>query len=185
MESTFIVLLVALSVTLMYFLYYQSALAEELKILESKLNKNSITGVIQNQHDYPVHVTDLRAEFYDKDGGLVGIRDFFKLQKYDLEPNEKTTFKLFEKVDYMREFPKTDYIIKAEGLDGSKYHETTVDKIISDLNRIPREITTTVTIAEKNTTGTNATGTNATQMNVGQMNVTQMNVGQMNGNISK
>lgn len=149
--------------------------AVELSVVESKLNRNSITGVLQNQHDYPVDVTDLRAEFYDKDGSLVGIRDFYELQKDELEPNEKTTFKLFEQVDYMKEFPKTDYIIKAEGLDASKYVETTVDEIISDLNRIPREITTTVTIVEKN-----ATEANTTQMNVAQMNVSQLNVEQMN-----
>ena len=111
---------------------------------------------------------------------LVGIRDFYELQKDELEPNEKTTFKLFEDVDYMTEFPKADYIIKAEGLDASKYVNTTVDEIISDLNRIPREITTTVTIVEKNATETNATETNATQMNVAQMDVTQLNVEQMN-----
>lgn len=111
---------------------------------------------------------------------LVGIRDFYELQKDELEPNEKTTFKLFEDVDYMTEFPKADYIIKAEGLDASKYVDTTVDEIISDLNRIPREITTTVTIVEKNATETNATETNATQMNVAQMDVTQLNVEQMN-----
>ena len=63
MESIFIVLLVALSVTLMYFLYYQSALAEELKILESKLNKNSITGVIQNPYNHTVGGISVRAEF--------------------------------------------------------------------------------------------------------------------------
>lgn len=149
MGTIFLVLLLAMSITLMYIPYYQSVLAEKLKILESKLNKNSITGVIQNQHDYPVDIIDLRAEFYDKDGSLVGIRDFFELEKYELEPNEKTTFKLFEDVDYMTEFPNDDYVIKAEALDESKYVETTVDEIISDLNRIPREITTTVTIVEK------------------------------------
>lgn len=176
MKMVFFVLLLAMSITLLYFPYYQSVLAEELKILESKMNKNSITGVIQNQYDFPGDVTDLRAEFYDKDGSLVGIRDFFELQKYELEPNEKTTFKLFEDVDYMTEFPKTDYIIKAEGLDSSKYVETSVDEIISDLNRIPREITTTVTVVEKNGTETNSTETNVTQMNVAQMNVEQLNV---------
>lgn len=99
---------------------------------------------MQNQHNYPVDVTDLRAEFYHKNGSLAGIRDFYELQKYELEPNEKTTFKLFEDVDYMTSFPKTDHIIKAEGLDSTKYKDANIDDIIRDLNRIPREITTTI-----------------------------------------
>jgi hypothetical protein len=151
--------------------------AVPLNVVEEKVNKNSITGVLQNQHDFPVCCIDLRAEFYGKDGHLVGIRDFFELQKYELEPGERTTFKIFEDVDYMREFPKADYVIKAEAIDETKTETTSVDEIIADLNRIPREIVTTVTVVEN---GTNATGTNVTQMNVTQMNVTEMNVAQMN-----
>ena len=48
---------------------------EELKILESQLNKNSITGVLQNPYNFTVGGMTVRAEFYDKeDGHLVGLK---------------------------------------------------------------------------------------------------------------
>lgn len=51
--------------------------AEELKVLESQLNKNSITGVLQNPYNYTIGGIEVRAEFYDKeDGHLVGLRIF-------------------------------------------------------------------------------------------------------------
>ena len=51
-----------------------SVFAEELKVLESQLNKNSTTGVLQNSYNYAVDAIQARAEFYDKeDGHLVGL----------------------------------------------------------------------------------------------------------------
>lgn len=48
--------------------------AEDLKVLESQLNKNTITGIIQNPHNHTVGGIMVRAEFYDKeDGHLVGL----------------------------------------------------------------------------------------------------------------
>jgi hypothetical protein len=48
--------------------------AEDLKVLESQLNKNTITGIIQNPYNHTVGGIMVRAEFYDKeDGHLVGL----------------------------------------------------------------------------------------------------------------
>ena len=53
---------------------HQNAYALQLKILESKLNKHSITGTLQNQYDYPIGGINVQAEFYDNNGKLVGVR---------------------------------------------------------------------------------------------------------------
>jgi hypothetical protein len=42
---------------------------KELKMLESQLNKNSITGILQNPYNYTVGGMTVRAEFYDKEDG--------------------------------------------------------------------------------------------------------------------
>ena len=39
---------------------------EALKILESQLNKNSITGILQNPYNHSVRVTMVQAEFMTK-----------------------------------------------------------------------------------------------------------------------
>ena len=73
-ESIFLILLPLLFISPVF--------AEELKVLESQLNKNSITGVIQNPHNHTVGSIFVRAEFYDKeDGHLVGLRDFYDVSK--------------------------------------------------------------------------------------------------------
>ena len=90
---------------------------EDLKVLESQLNKNSITGVLQNPYNYTVDAIQVRAEFYDKgDGHLVGLRDFGEVSKDELKPGEKSTFKVWEFAGETEEFPKTDFIVKADGL---------------------------------------------------------------------
>ena len=91
----------------------------ELKVLESQLNENSITGVIQNPHNYTVHNMQVRAEFYDKeDGHLVGLRDLHEaITKDELKPNEKLVYKIHEHVLDTEEFPNTDFVVKAEGYD--------------------------------------------------------------------
>jgi hypothetical protein len=154
--------------------------AVELTVLESQLNKNSITGILQNPYDYEVSGIEVRAEFYGKDGNLVGLRNFYDIDKTELAPNEKSSFKIFEHAGETGEFPKTDFIVKAEGYDNTNMEEVSIDELIEDidnltrsLNAIPREITTTIT---QNVTGTNATGTNVEDLNVEQMNVEQMNV---------
>ena len=43
---------------------------EDLMILESQMNEKSITGVLQNQYDYPISAIIVRAEFYDKEENL-------------------------------------------------------------------------------------------------------------------
>jgi hypothetical protein len=40
---------------------------DELKVLESQLNKDSIIGVLQNPYNYTVDAIQVRAEFYDKE----------------------------------------------------------------------------------------------------------------------
>lgn len=120
----FFVILVAISILLMG-LTYHYVHAEDLKVLESQLNENSITGVLQNPYNYTVGYILPRAEFYDKeDGHLVGIRDFGMVSKDELKPGEKSTYKIWEHAGETEEFPKTDFIVKAEG---NKIDETDYD----------------------------------------------------------
>jgi hypothetical protein len=73
MNVVLFVILLAISVLLMA-LTYHNVRAEELKVLESQLNKNSITGILQNPYNHTVGGMTVRAEFYDKeDGHLLGL----------------------------------------------------------------------------------------------------------------
>ena len=65
MNVVLFVVLLALPVLLMGLTYYHSVHAEQLKVLESQLNKNSITGVLQNPYNYTVGAIFVRAEFYE------------------------------------------------------------------------------------------------------------------------
>jgi len=122
MNVVLFVIMLAILVLLMG-LTYHNVLAEELKVLESQLNKNSITGVIQNPYNYTIGGIQPRAEFYDKeDGHLVGIRNgYYVVAKDELEPNEKSTFKISEYTgEEGQEFPKkTDLVVKAEGFEST------------------------------------------------------------------
>lgn len=121
MNMVLFVILLATSVLLMGITYH-NVRAEELKVLESQLNENSITGVIQNPYDYTIGGIQMRAEFYDKeDGHLVGLRESYEVSKDDLEPNEKSSFKISEHQGYpsTKEFPKTDFVVKAEGFEST------------------------------------------------------------------
>lgn len=117
MNPLFFVTLFAIPILLIGLAYYQYANAEELKILESKLNQNSITGIVQNPYNYTVGGMTLRAEFYDKDGSLVGLRDFGYVTKDELKPSEKASYKIYEHAGETKEFPKTDFVVKIEGID--------------------------------------------------------------------
>jgi len=86
MKVVFFLVLLAIPVLLMALTYHYIH-AEELKVLESQLNKNSITGILQNPYNHTVGSIFVRAEFYDKeDGHLVGLRDFYDVSKDQLEP---------------------------------------------------------------------------------------------------
>jgi hypothetical protein len=137
MKTTFFVILIAVPVLLMGLLYYDNVYAEKLKVLESQLNKNSITGVLQNPYNYTVGSIMLRAEFYDKeDGHLVGLRDFYEVSKDPLKPNEKSSFKIYERAGETQEFPKTDFIVKAEGSDYTNAKEVSIEEMIGGINNL-------------------------------------------------
>ena len=111
--------------------------AEDLRVLESQLNKNSITGVLQNPYNHTVGSIFVRAEFYDKeDGHLVGLRDFYEVSKDVLKPNEKSSFKIYEHAGETTEFPKTDFIVKAEGSDYTNMKETSFEELIGDIKNL-------------------------------------------------
>ena len=138
MKTTFFVILLAIPVLIMG-LTYHSVHAEELKVLESQLNKDSITGILQNPYNYTVSNILVRAEFYDKeDGHLVGLRDFGSVFKDELKPNEKSTFKVWEHAGETEEFPKTDFVVKAEGLkmDNTKYNDGKVLSFDEQISKI-------------------------------------------------
>lgn len=97
--------------------------------------------------------------FYNKeDGHLVGLRDFYDVSKEELEPNEKSTFKIYEHAGETEEFPKTDFVVKAEGSDYTNVVEVPFDEHIEGirniseaLKSIPTEIVTTITEDENGT----------------------------------
>jgi hypothetical protein len=158
------ILLLSLSPVFLSLLYH--AYSEELVVLESQLNENSITGVIQNPYNFTIGGIMLRAEFYDnEDGHLVGLRDFYQVQKDELEPNEKSSFKIYEYAGETKEFPKTDFIVKAEGSDNTGMEEISLEELIEGidnttraLKNIPTEIVTTITTQYEN--GTKEIGSN-------------------------
>lgn len=88
----------------------------------------------------------------------MGLRDFYDVSKFELEPNEETTFKIYEHAGETEEFPKTDFVVKAEGADYTNVVEVPFDehiegiKNISEaLKSIPTEIVTTITEYENGT----------------------------------
>ena len=122
-------------------LTYHNVYAVELKVLESQLNNNSITGVIQNPYNYTIGGIQMRAEFYDKqDGHLVGLRDFYEVSKDELKPNEKSSFKIYEHAGETTEFPKTDFIVKAEGIDYTGMEEVSTEELVSDIEGIGKAL---------------------------------------------
>ena len=140
MNLVFFVILLAIPVLLMG-LTYHNVYAVELKVLESQLNKNSITGVLQNPYNYTVGSIMVRAEFHDKDDGhLVGLRDFYEVSKDTLKPNEKSSFKIYEHAGETQEFPKTDFIVKAEGSDYTKMREVSSEEMISGIEGIGKAL---------------------------------------------
>jgi hypothetical protein len=150
MKRSFFVILLVIPVLLMGLTYYHSVHAEQLKVLESQLNKNSITGVLQNPYNYTVGSIFVRAEFYDKeDGHLVGLRDFYEVSKDQLEPNEKSSFKIYEHAGETQEFPKTDFIVKAEGSDYTRMKEVSGEEMtkgIEDLGKALKSLPSQVDI---------------------------------------
>ena len=142
MNLVFFVILLAIPVLLMG-LTYHNVYAVELKVLESQLNNNSITGVIQNPYNYKVGNIQMRAEFHDKDGNQVGLRDNYEVLKAELKPNEKSSFKIHEYADIDKEFPKTDFTVKAEGDDftGLKTKVVSQEELISDIEEIGKALT--------------------------------------------
>lgn len=142
-----ILILSLLSVLLVDLVNY--GFGEELKILESQLNENSISGVLQNEYKYPVGSIIVRAEFYDKDDGhLVGVRDFGWSTKDPLKPNEKSSYKVPE-LD--REFPKTDFVVKAQGVGYSEDKDAEgglFSGLIKDANKLTEALKNVTKAAE-------------------------------------
>jgi hypothetical protein len=122
----------------------------ELKILESQLNENSISGILQNQYDYPVGSIIVRAEFYDKnDGHLVGVRDLGSPSKDPLEPHEKSSYKIPE---FDKEFPRTEFVVKAEGLgytDKERSGGGMFSGLIQDANKLTEALNNVTHAAEE------------------------------------
>jgi hypothetical protein len=128
---------------------HENVYAVQLKILESKLNKHSITGTLQNQYDYPIGGINVQAEFYDNNGKLVGVRDVGSTSKSELKPNEKSSYKI---PDIGKQFPRTEFNVSAEGTDYTNMVDVSSNELIGqirDLGRalkeLPDEVVITVT----------------------------------------
>jgi hypothetical protein len=136
----------------------QTTYGVQLRILESQLNKHSITGTLQNPYDYPVAGIIVQAEFYNEEGELVGVRDVGYTTKDELKPNEKSSYKI---PDIGKPFPKTDYNVTAEGTDNTNMVEVSSDELIGqieDLGRalkeLPDEVGITITTNQTDNTRT-------------------------------
>ena len=132
----------------------QEAYAEQLKILRTKLNKHSITGILQNPNSFPIGSIVVQAEFY-KDGNLVGVRDFGYSTKDELKPGEKSPFKI---PDTGKPFPKTAFNVTAEGTDFTNMVEVSGDEMITQieqygkaLENLPKEVNIDVTQSQNGT----------------------------------
>jgi hypothetical protein len=155
MNVVFFGILLAMTVLLIGFMY-QNVHAVDLKVLESHLNKNSITGVIQNPYNFTVGGITVRAEFYDKeDGHLVGLRNFGHVSEEKLKPDEKSSYKIYEEAGETGQFPKTDFTVIAEGSDYTNAKpidiEEYADSVTRALKSIPTEIVTTITTYDNGT----------------------------------
>lgn len=129
---------------------------ESLMILESQLNENSITGVLQNPYNHSVRVMMVQAEFYDKeDGHLIGLRNFGHATiKDELNPGEKTPFKIPE---MNMQFPKSDFVVSARGSDitgevDMSFEELTdkIKNLGNALNSLPSDVV--VNVSSSNST---------------------------------
>ena len=127
----------------------QTVYGVQLKILESQLNKHSITGTSQNQFDYPVGGINVQAEFHNKEGELIGVRDVGSTSKSELKPGEKSSYKI---PDIGKSFPNTDFNVTAEGTDYTNMVEVSGDEMIAQINdlgnalkNLPDEVVITVT----------------------------------------
>lgn len=143
----------SMALIILPFFLVSPVFGEDLRVLESQLNNNSITGIIQNPYDFTIGGITVRAEFYDKeDGHLVGLRDFGSVKEDELEPNEKTSYKIYEEAGETGEFPKTDFVVKAEGDDWRNAEPIDIEEYAKNVTRalksIPTEIVTTITVYE-------------------------------------
>jgi len=83
----------------------------------------------------------MRAEFYAKeDGHLIGLRDFYEVSKETLKPNEKSSFKIYEHAGETTEFPKTNFIVKAEGTDYTNMREVSTKELVSQIQGLGNAI---------------------------------------------
>lgn len=140
----------------------QNANAVQLKILESQLNRHSITGILQNPYDYPVGGINVQAEFYDKDGRLVGVRDIGFTTKSEIKPNEKSSYKI---PDNGKAFPHTEFNVTAEGTDYTNMVEVSSSDLIGqikDLGRALKELPDEVVITVTHNATDNSNSTNKT-----------------------
>jgi hypothetical protein len=113
------------------------AYAEQLKILESQLNKHSITGVLQNPYDYRIGGIVVTAEFHNNDGSLIGVRNFGYPTKNELKPGEKSPFKI---PDLGKVFPKTNFILAAEGTDFTNMVVVSGDEMIAQVEKLGKAL---------------------------------------------
>ena len=109
----------------------QKAYAEQLKILQTKLNKHSITGILQNPYDFPIGSIVVQADFY-REGNLIGVRNFGYSIKDELKPCEESPFKI---PDTRKVIPKT---VTAEGSDFTNMVEVSGDEMIAQIERYGR-----------------------------------------------
>lgn len=115
---------------------------EQLRELESQLNVDSITGVVQNPYSYTVGSMTVRAEFYDKDDCHLVSEEFWSCHWRGLKPLEKSSFKIYEEAGETGEFPKTDFIVKVEGDDHTNVEEVSLEEHIEEINNITKQLET-------------------------------------------
>ena len=86
------------------------------------------------------------------------VLDFYEVSKDELKPNEKSSFKIYEHAGETKEFPKTDFIVKAEWIDFTNAKKVSGEeqiKGIEDLGKalrsLPEQVDITVLDHENGT----------------------------------
>ena len=83
------------------------------------------------------------------------VLNFGYVAEEELKPNEKSSYKIYEEAGETGEFPKTDFIVKAEGDDWTNVKDISIEEYASNVTRalksIPTEIVTNVIVYENGT----------------------------------
>ena len=68
------------------------------------------------------------------------LETFYDVSKDILKPNEKSSFKIYEHAGETKEFPKTDFIVKAEGTDYTNAKSVSIEEMVEGIGNISKAL---------------------------------------------